>query len=132
MIEAGKMQKRRFRIGGDISQSCAPRSARADKEVVYFRSSTPVTMVVNVYNASSACILTARLKDKAGRILIEADIQPRMTALDPVLAPQEDVQNQAKTLMAACVRELTIACRCMAEGCVETTLCAGRYWGEVE
>jgi hypothetical protein len=118
-----------FTISGDIAQPCN------ETEVVYFRSTTPVTMVINVFNASSSCIMTATLKDKKGNILISDTINHRVSVTDPGSDPPGllDVVNQQKTLAATGVSFLTISCICDSTitDCSMTTECSGRYEGQV-
>lgn len=117
-----------FSISGDIAQPCD------GMEVTYFNSTKPVTMVVNVFNASSSCIMTAALKDKHGSVLVSATINHRVSVPDPGSEPpgQLDVVNQQKTLSAEHVAFLTISCDCDSiSGCTTTTECSGRYNGHV-
>lgn len=120
-------------IRGDIAQVC---STTVATQVPYVKSTIPVTMVVNVFNASSLCTMTVQLEDGKGRVLAADTSNPRRIAPDPTIpdgTPQNDVENQSKTLMATGVRRMTIECACAAAtDCVDTqTLCAGRYWGSV-
>ncbi|MDQ6421998.1 hypothetical protein RB620_21440 [Paenibacillus sp. LHD-117] len=116
-----------YSISGDIAQLCN------QTEVVYFHAKKPVTMVVNVFNASSSCIITARLKDSNGNVLVSETINHRVSAPDPALPGQTVVINQQKSLASTGVTFLTISCECdpTIVACNMTTLCSGRYTGEV-
>ncbi|WCF09307.1 hypothetical protein NDS46_05245 [Paenibacillus thiaminolyticus] len=119
-----------FLISGDIAQPCDGR------EVTYFHSTRPVTMVVNVFNASSSCIMSVYLKDKHGHILICDTINHRVATPDPGSDPpnQNDVVNQQKTLAAKHVTSITVSCQCdiTTGNCGVPTECVGRYSGHVQ
>lgn len=120
-----------FSISGDIAQPCD------GTERTYFESTEGVKMVVNVFNASSSCDMTATLKNLAGTVLISTTIKRRVNVADLVADPgssppgQFDVVNQQKTLAAEGVAFLTISCSCSFTGCSTSTECSGRYEGEI-
>lgn len=115
-----------YEVSGDIAQKCD------GAEVTYFHSASPVNMVVNIFNASSTCVITAKLKDKYGRVIVSETINHRDTAIDPGSDPpgQTDVVNQQKTIAAAYVVELTITCDCTDSSCSTDNECVGRYMGQ--
>ena len=117
-----------FGISGDIAQKCD------GTEVTYFLSADPVNVVVSVFNASSTCVIEAKLKDKHGKTLVSEIINHRDTAPDPGSEPpgQLDVVNQQKTLAAKKAVKLTITCFCVDNTCTPDNECVGRYRGQVE
>ncbi len=105
-----------FTISGDIAQ------VSDGTEVTYFHSTRDTQMVVNVFNTSNTGTITARLKDKHGKILVSDTVNPRVTISGGV------VVNQQKTLVAKRVRTVTI----IFTDPTSTNEGSGRYEGQIK